>query len=97
MAKETIILTGSSQQGSNWYYGIVGGYRYKALRFDEPSQFGINEGKVSKLLIANKKMKVVVLYERGWSKKPSKTFQPIYERLLNFLENAKVVKTRLIA
>ena len=50
---------------TNWYQGEVGYYSWEGKIFDDPSQFGINNGRVSKLKI-KKGNKVVVNYDRGW-------------------------------
>ncbi len=46
-------------------------YRCQALVFDEPSQYGINGGRVSKLsihkMLGGRKSKEILWYERGFS------------------------------
>ena len=49
----------------NWQCGTVGGVMFNAKIYDEPSDFGINSGKVSKLWIDD-----MVNYDRGWDKIP---------------------------
>lgn len=58
--------------GDNWkeieVWDSVGEqlYRCQALVFDEPSQYGINGGRVSKLSIRNRRNVEVFQYDRGF-------------------------------
>lgn len=45
------------------------GYRYWVKHFDEGSQFGINGGRISKLMI-KRDVETVCNYDRGWDIKP---------------------------
>ena len=45
------------------------GYRYWVKHFDEGSQFGIDGGRISKLMI-KRSGKIVCNYDRGWDIKP---------------------------
>ena len=49
----------------NWVSGIVGKYDYQAMVFDEPSEYGIENGRVSKLVLRLNR-KEVAQYDRGW-------------------------------
>lgn len=76
-----------------WVSGIVDGgkYTFEALVFEEGSQFGINEGKVSKLYITKGQWsgadKCCIVYERGWGKKPKTEDEvSVYESIFMFLE-----------
>lgn len=40
-----------SQSGGKWVDGLFEGYLFQGLLFDEPSQYGINGGRVSKLTV----------------------------------------------
>lgn len=51
---------------SNWVHGICGEYNFDAKLFDDGSQFGINNGRVSKLSIAKYNGSPDVNYDRGW-------------------------------
>lgn len=44
-----------------------GGYRFEALIFDQPSQWGLNGGRISKLHIKDKADRPVVEYDRGFA------------------------------
>ena len=46
------------------------GYRYWVKHFDEGSQFGIDGGRISKLMI-KRGGEIVCNYDRGWDIKPS--------------------------
>lgn len=45
-------------------------YNYSAKVYDEPSQFGINEGRISKLTVKQGK-KDIINYDRGWDIEPT--------------------------
>lgn len=69
MIKET-------QKWNNWKIGKVevNGkvYKYGIKHFDEPSKYGIKQGRISKLFLENSDGKLVVNYDRGWDIKPKK-------------------------
>lgn len=46
-------------------------YEIQLVRFDEPSQYGIRNGRISKLWIADADRKEIVNYDRGWDKRPA--------------------------
>lgn len=48
-----------------------GGLSLMAKVFDEPSDFGIERGRVSKLFITDASGECVASYERGWDQPPS--------------------------
>ena len=65
--KETIIR----KQEGNWTMGSIGGYDFEVKHFDRPSRFGIDEGRISKLMITRKSTYgTVASYDRGWDKLP---------------------------
>ena len=45
-------------------------FEYEAKVYDKPSQFGINEGRISKLFIYDSDDNVLAAYDRGWVKNP---------------------------
>jgi len=47
-----------------WYEGIFGEFSWSAKVFDEPSIFGINKGRISKLSIKYRGV-LVYIYDRG--------------------------------
>ena len=54
-----------------WTDGFVGEFYYWAKVFDEPSRFGISNGRVSKLTICDKNGNLLCLYDRGWVEEPA--------------------------
>ncbi|MDO4571660.1 MAG: hypothetical protein Q4D38_14860 [Planctomycetia bacterium] len=48
-------------------------FRIEMVHFDEPSRFGINEGRISKLGIRNTSCQTVAHYDRGWDLRPQTT------------------------
>ena len=71
-----------------WVEGKVGCYEFSAKLFDEGSEFGINEGRVSKLTISNKNCDCIVNYNRGWDIKPKAKDEEYYNAVMELLENA---------
>jgi hypothetical protein len=59
------------QTKAGWIEGTINGLKFNAKVFDEGSEFGINEGRVSKLYILDEAQRKIVLnYERGWDVRP---------------------------
>jgi len=56
------------KEGSLKVYNSI--FHYWIKVFDEPSHFGIDGGKVSKLML-KRDGKIVCNYDRGWDIKPS--------------------------
>ncbi len=65
--------------GDGWRDGQIGKYRFQAKVYDEPSTYGINDGRVSKLMVWDdvvryEKMDIfaasIIAYDRGWSIEP---------------------------
>lgn len=54
-----------------WEKGKANGYTYSAKVYAEPSHFGINNGRVSKLSIRNADGEQVANYDRGWDGIPA--------------------------
>ncbi len=77
-----------------WVTGVVnnGEYEFEGKVFEESSQFGINQGNVSKLLIREGNTKgfegVFVNYDRGWDIEPeTEEEQSVFLEVLDFLSN----------
>ena len=63
-----IIITG---QKGNWTYGQIGGFDFEVKHWPEPSIFGIDEGRISKLWISSRvSYRTVASYDRGWDIRP---------------------------
>lgn len=70
------------QLGQGWKEITKNGYKVQYLAFDEPSQYGIDKGKISKLWI-KKGSKVVCNYDRGWDIKPEDpTDKAFYDEII---------------
>ena len=66
-----------------WDSGNIDGYSYQALVFPEPSDYGINNGNISKLSIKAPNGKLVVSYDRGWDIEPAgKSAKAILDKVL---------------
>jgi len=71
------------QNLGNWTTGTVGKFKFAIKHFEEGSEFGINDGRISKLEI-RKDGKIVVNYDRGWDIRPKdKETKDFYNALLN--------------
>ncbi len=74
-----ITRTSRSLSGGTWYVGRVGRYRFEALVFAEPSQYGIDGGQVSKLCLLDRPRRQggreLAAYERQWELRPEEAAQ----------------------
>ena len=50
--------------------GKLDGCEYWVKKFDEPSVFGVNEGRISKLTV-KRDGREIINYDRGWDKVPA--------------------------
>lgn len=75
---------GRFSKSDNWVSGELeyngATYKVQAKVFDEPSQYGINNGRISKLWVKEDGYPVAIDYDRGWVDAP-----PHNEDLLNFV------------
>lgn len=56
-----------TKKSGNWTFGTIGGYDFEIKHFEEPSIYGINEGRISKLWITKSALReTVASYDRGW-------------------------------
>lgn len=79
-------ITVNTRPDSAWVTGECDNlYHYEAKVFLEPSKYGINEGRVSKLIIQDLRGKEVVIYDRCWVIKPTvevyEVFRAIYREM----------------
>lgn len=72
---------------NGWVKGECNGYTYCAKVYLEPSCYGINNGRVSKLEIRDCNDTIVVYYERGWDIKPSGKHTKVYNKVYETMEN----------
>jgi hypothetical protein len=67
--------------GGIWYVGRVDGRHFEALVFAEPSQYGIDGGRVSKLYLwtgpKKKGGEEAAVFERGWELEPEEDVRPV--------------------
>lgn len=82
---------------SNWVKGTIGQYSFEAKLFDDPSTFGIANGRVSKLCIYDNAVReqkrdffaaCIINYDRGWDIKATKESRPYLKAVLSVLEAA---------
>ena len=76
---------------SPWYKFEDGDYSGTAKIYDTPSEYGINEGRVSKFQL-NHKGKPILNYDRGWDTPDGKfkidpQHQEFYDKILSFLDS----------
>lgn len=45
-------------------------YKIQMVRFDEPSQYGIRQGRISKLWVVEAGHEPVINFDRGWDVRP---------------------------
>jgi hypothetical protein len=87
--KTTITIKPAFQDRGNWVEGEVktekgATYSFWAKVFETGSEFGINEGCISKLTIRRaSEKKDLVNYDRGWDIEPNgKEVKAVYESIL---------------
>ena len=70
--------------------GSLGNLLFTALVFDEPSEYGIDGGRTSKLFIYEERISpstLIAAYDRKWQKKVTNAMQTQYTRIRQALEN----------
>lgn len=74
------------QMGGDWIREKTDKFDCRILAFDEPSQYGIDGGKISKLWIKDLSTnKQVVNYDRGWDDKvddSNKELKTFYDKII---------------
>jgi len=79
-------LINITKRKGNWSIGKIDNYRFEAMVFDEPSENGINNGKISKLFLYNKNNEMVGAFERGMDIEPSGNDKKIWNKIIQFFE-----------
>jgi hypothetical protein len=77
-----------SDNGQIWINGTISplGWTFEAKVYEEPSSFGIDGGKISKLFSRKSSGEDVFTYDRGWVKIPKTTLQiMVYKAILKAL------------
>ena len=60
-----------TKHSGNWTSGHIGPFRFEVKHYEEPSVFGIDEGRISKLWLGWKdSYGTVAAFDRGWDKLP---------------------------
>ena len=87
--KRKVKLTAKAVPDTNWTRGtatLPNGRRFifDIKHFKEPSSFGIEEGRISKLFIMTEvRRSTVALYDRGWDVRPkTPDVRAVYKTLL---------------
>ena len=73
-----------NEKRTNWKKEKEGLFEASILAFDEPSRYGIDNGRISKLYIVERTrtLKVVCDYDRGWDVRPSKEVKEFYDKII---------------
>lgn len=87
MARNAVSITRDSRRDDWWVRGTVNGLSFMAKVYDEPSGFGIDHGRVSKLEIRDKDDNIAVTYDRGWESRPKTAeMKKAYTELVKAME-----------
>lgn len=73
-------------QGNNWYIGTIENYNISAKVYSQPSQYGIDSGRISKLNITDYEGNTIANYDRGWDVIPKEEYKDLYEKVMGSLE-----------
>ena len=72
--KVELNITGTAQACNEWTFATATAngkeYRIMMVRFEEPSNYGIRQGRISKLWVTDADRKETVNYDRGWDMRP---------------------------
>ena len=73
----------------NWVIGYIDDFEFEANVYDEGSQFGIDNGRVSKLAVyRNNPRGEVISYDRGWDTYPATPeLEDLLDSLLRFFKS----------
>ena len=76
--------------------GMIEGYHFQAAVYDEPSVYGIDEGRISKLMVWDETKRqcrrgysrtILMNYDRGWDIEPKAQHKSLIDELISYLEN----------
>lgn len=78
------IVSMINEKRTAWKKEKEGLFEASILAFDEPSDYGIDDGRISKLYIVERTrtLKVVCNYDRGWIVKPSTEVKEFYDKII---------------
>ena len=72
--KVELNITGTAQACNEWTFATATAngkeYRIMMVRFEEPSIYGIRQGRISKLWLTDADRQETVNYDRGWDMRP---------------------------
>jgi len=72
-----------TKKAGNWTTLKCGKYKVQIKHFDEPSGYGIKNGRISKLWIQDSKTKKEMAnYDRGWDVRVKKGAKSVYNQIL---------------
>ena len=69
------------QLSKGWKTWKEDGCDIAMLSFKEPSEYGIDEGRISKLWI-RKNGEILCNYDRGWDVQPSDDIKKLYDKII---------------
>jgi len=85
-------FTRFTTEDEGWVSAIVSNieklYFFEAKLFDEPSKFGIDNGRISKLTMWYMPGEDMVNYDRGWDIEPTDAVLPYYIAVVELLEQS---------
>lgn len=76
-------------KSNHWYEGRVDGYKVYAKVYPKPSEYGIDNGRISKLTILDSENNTIANYDRGWDVMPKAEYMEILEKAIITLEHIK--------
>lgn len=68
-----------------WVNGSHNGYDFEAKVYKLPSLYGIDGGRISKLII-KRHGKVIAAYDRGWDVEPQGLYREVYQRIKKLID-----------
>lgn len=79
----------------NWVEGTIADYKFNAKIFMEPSKFGLNNGRVSKLWVRGHGPNTFINYDRGWDagEEVNEVWEPLVAALEQFAQTAEFRKS----
>ena len=76
---KNLTLTNLKDLGMNWTKGTAGDFTFQIKHFDEGSEYGIDNGRISKLEIRDKENRIHANFDRGWDVQPTRDFPELLE------------------
>jgi hypothetical protein len=82
---------------TEWVSGTVGGFRFEAKLNDTTTSYGINGGRVSKLIVFNESLRrnvrslyksMIIHWDKSWDIKPTKKTAEEFNSVMRLLESS---------